>query len=100
MEKDNKKLEELMESLAVSIAKGFEKVGNDLHSFKLETNTHFNNLESDLKSFKIETRERFDVVDKRLNEIDENISGIVEDYHPHIVALEEKVFGSSTLAEA
>ena len=54
----------------------------------------------DLQSFKVETRERFDSIDEKLKDMDENVTGIVGDYHPHIVALEEKVFGHSTLAEA
>jgi hypothetical protein len=83
---DNEKLEKLVENLAVSMAKGFEKVGYDLRSFKLETNTHFNNLETDLKSFKNETRERFDKIDEKLDDI----SDTVMNHDKRIETLEEK----------
>lgn len=75
-------------------------VKTELKSDIGQVSTKLDQVESDLKSFKVETRERFDAVDKHLGEIDENISGVVEDYHPRIIALEEKVFGHSTLAEA
>ena len=74
-------------------------VKTELKSDIGQVSTKLDQVESDLKSFKVETRERFDAVDKHLGEIDENISGVVEDYHPRIIALEEKVFGHSTLAE-
>ena len=56
-------------------------------------------IASDLREFKQETRERFDSIDLRLEEIDDSINGIIRDYHPRIIALEEKVFGASALAE-
>ena len=58
MEKDitNK---ELLDSINRSFTKIEEKMATkqDLESFKLETNIHFNNLETDLKSFKKEVEE-------------------------------------------
>ena len=57
-------------------------------------------IKSDLSSFKQETRENFDKVNSRLDDLEETVTGIVKDYHPRIIALEEKVFGHSTLAEA
>ena len=46
-----------------------------------------------MQTFKTETRERFDKVDESIKDLNENIEGIIGDYHPHIVALEEKVLG-------
>ena len=57
-------------------------------------------ISSDLKSFKIETRENFEKLGKDIKDNEESINGIVNDYHPDIIALEEKVFGRSTLAGA
>ena len=67
---------------------------------RMATKEDLAQISVDLQSFKVETRERFDSLEEKLKDMDENITGIVGDYHPHIVALEEKVFGHSTLAEA
>ena len=81
-------LVDVVDKLAISMADSFSKV-----------DTRFDQIDTDLKSFKTETNESFDRIDNKLDEIDENINGIVKDYHPHIIALEEKVFVHSTLAE-
>ena len=71
-------------------------VKTDLSEVKID----LSEVKTDLKSFKIETRESFDRLEKNLKENEESIGAIIADYHPHIIALEEKVFGSSTLTEA
>jgi len=62
--------------------------------------TDLTEVKTDLKSFKTETRENFDKLEKNLKENEESVGAVVKDYHPHIITLEEKVFGSSTLAES
>ncbi|MFH1608415.1 MAG: hypothetical protein ABH951_00140 [Patescibacteria group bacterium] len=78
----------VVDKLAVSMANGFSKV-----------DTRFDQIDSGLKSFKTETRENFDKLGKDIKENKEGIEAIVAEYHPHIIKLEEKVFGNSTLAE-
>lgn len=62
--------------------------------------TKVDQLGDDLSSFKQETREDFDKVNGRLDDLEESVNGIVKEYHPRIIGLEERVFGTSTLAEA
>jgi hypothetical protein len=74
----------------------------DVSSLKTDVSslkTDVAQIKTDLQSFKIETRENFEKLSKDIKENEESIGAVVEDYHPHIVALEEKVFGHSTLAE-
>ena len=71
-------------------------VKTDLSEVKID----LSEVKTDLKSFKIETRESFDRLEKNLKENEERIGTIIADNHPHIIELEEKVFGSSTLTEA
>ncbi len=85
----------VVDKLAISMNSNFTLVKNDIGELK----TKVNQIDSDLQSFKTEIRERFDKTDDRLDKIDETAGAIIKDYHPHIIALEEKVFGSSTLAE-
>src|SRR3989338_4690707 len=59
--------------------------------------TDVSDLKTDQKSFRTETRESFNRLEKNLKENEESVGAVVADYHPHIIALEEKVFGSSTL---
>ena len=70
------------------------EIKTELSEVKIE----LSEVKTDLQTFKTETRERFDKVDESIKDLNENIEGIVGDYHPHIVALEEKVFGFSTLS--
>jgi chorismate synthase len=81
--------------LLQSINKGFSRIEE-----KMVTKDEFAEVKTDLKSFKTETRESFSKLEKNLKENEESVGAIVADYHPHIIALEEKVFGSSTLAES
>ncbi len=97
-------VEERMDSMEEKMATK-EELKNELIKVysileTMATKESLDQIKVELRDFKSETRERFDSVDERLNEIDENIDGVVQDYHPHMVALEEKVFGVSTLAEA
>ena len=62
--------------------------------------TKVDQLGDDLSSFKQETREDFDKVNGRLDNLEESVNSIVKEYHPRIIGLEERVFGTSTLAEA
>jgi len=96
-EKDVTNLE-LLEAMNRSFSRIEEKMATKeaLEEIKVD----LTQVKVDLQSFKVETRERFDSIDEKLKDMDENVTGIVGDYHPHIVALEEKVFGHSTLAEA
>ena len=71
----------------------------ELNAVKLELKTDIGQVRTDLKSFKSETHERFDKLEEHLKENEESVGAVVTDYHPHIIALEEKVFGHSTLAE-
>ena len=57
-------------------------------------------VKSALSSFKVETRENFEKVNGRLDDLEESVNGILKEYHPRIIGLEERVFGTSTLAEA
>ncbi len=118
----NEDIAELIESLAVSTNRGFEKIEQNMVTKKefskvqtdltqvqtdltqvqtdlTQVQTDLSQMQTDYKSFRTETVERFDKIDISIKEINENIEGIVADYHPHIVALEEKVFGFSTLAQ-
>lgn len=61
--------------------------------------TKVDQLGDDPSSFKQETREDFDKVNGRLDDLEESVNGIVKEYHPRIIGLEERVFGTSTLAE-
>lgn len=61
--------------------------------------TKVDQLGDDLSSFKQETREDFDKVNGRLDDLEESVNSIVKEYHPRIIGLEERVFGTSTLAE-
>ena len=77
---------------------------DDFQNFKTETQQRFDKVDSkidqvstDLKDFKTETRERFDGVDESIKELNENVEAVIEDYHPRINTLEEKVFGKPTL---
>jgi hypothetical protein len=73
---DNKKLENMIDKLAISVANGF-----------LSMDKRFNNAEADLKSFKTETRESF----SELNEKMDNLTEVVmENHDKRIEALEEK----------
>lgn len=87
MAEDNKKLENMIEKLATSVANGFESAKKDLEFFKLDANTHFNNLETDLKSFKNDTRNNF----KELNEKFDDLNDTVMNHDKRIEVLEEKV---------
>jgi hypothetical protein len=87
MAEGNKKLEKLVEKLAVSVAKGFEKVHHDIKVFKLETNTHFHSIETDIKSFKNDTKEDF----RKLNEKFDDLDDTVMNHDKRIETLEEKI---------
>ena len=100
--------------LAVMMAKGFSGMEERLTSQISEVKTDVSSLntdvsslkidvaqiKTDLQSFKEETRTSFEEVKKDIKENEASVVAIVRDYHPHIIALEEKVFGHSTLAEA
>jgi len=91
--------------LLQSINRGFSRIEekmatkSDLISLKLELKTNISEVKTDLKSFKAETRESFHKLEKNLKENKESVEAIIADYHPHIIALEEKVFGSFSLVE-
>lgn len=57
-------------------------------------------VKSALSSFRVETRENFEKVNGRLDDLEESVNSIVKEYHPRIIALEEHVFGASSMAEA
>ena len=88
-----------------AIIGGFSKIEakmatkEELNAVKLELKTDIEQIKTDLQSFKSETHERFDKLEEHLKENEESVGAVVADYHPHIIALEEKVFGHSTLAE-
>ncbi len=77
---DNKKLENMIDKLAISVANGF-----------LSIDKRFNNVEEDIKSFKMETGEHLDGIEEKLGEVNENVEAIINDYHTRIEVLEEKV---------
>ena len=56
-------------------------------------------LRMDLHNFRKYTEDRFDDVDGKLAEMNENIGGIVSDYHPRIIALEKATFDDTSLEE-
>src|SRR3990167_697166 len=56
MAEDSKKLEGMIEDLAISVAGGFSSMDK-----------RFNNVESDLKSFKTETRADFDKLNEKID---------------------------------
>ncbi len=77
------------------IDKRFDGIDKRLDSME----AGISSVHSELRSFKDETYRRFDAVDEKIQETNENVGGIVSTYHPHIIALEEKVFGYSDLEE-
>jgi len=80
MAEDNKKLENMIDKLATSVANGF-----------LSIDKRLNNTEADIKSFKAENREHLNKIEEKLGEVNENVEAVIKDYHPRIEALEEKV---------
>lgn len=82
MSEDTKKLENMIENLAVSMVNGFSSIDK-----------RFNNVEADIKSLKTENLEHLNKIDGKLEEINENVEAIIKDYHPRIEGLEEKVLG-------
>lgn len=94
--------------LLEAIISGFSKVENRFNKIddkfgKIEntmaTKEDVAQVRTDLQSFKSETHERFDKLEEHLKENEASTDAIITDYHPHIIALEEKVFGHSTLAD-
>jgi len=82
------------------VKKDLSVVKKDLSVVKKDVSvlkTDVSDLKTDQKSFRTETRESFNRLEKNLKENEESVGAVVADYHPHIIALEEKVFGSSTL---
>ncbi|MFZ1019552.1 MAG: hypothetical protein WAN61_00975 [Minisyncoccia bacterium] len=111
MNKDEEKEitnQELLDAMNRGFSRIEEKMATkeELAGVKIELKSDISSLKTDvaqiktdLQSFKTETRENFEKLSKDIKENEESIGMVVADYHPHIVALEEKVFGHSTLAE-
>lgn len=102
LSKEIKGLSTTVETLAIMVAHGFESVGKDIQDIKSEMTSmksDISQIKTELHDFKLETRDRFDTLEEKLSQTNEDVSAVVTDYHPHIIALEEKVFGSSSLAE-
>ncbi len=88
------KVENTMSNVATRMA-----TKDELSALRLDLKTDIAQVSTDLQSFKSETHARFDTLEEHLKENEESVGAIVADYHPRIIALEEKVFGHSTLAE-
>ena len=86
-------LTSLIENLAISTAKGFEKVFENLatKSDVLEVKTELEQVKTDLKSFRTETREQFEKNSQEHKEMNASIEAIVGDYHPRIEKLEDEM---------
>lgn len=84
MADSNKRLESMIEKLAISVAKGFSSVSKRFDGM----DKRFNNLESDLHSFKIETRDNFERMNDKIDDLTEVV---MSNHDKRIEALEEKV---------
>ncbi len=93
----------LVENLAISTVKGFEKMATkaslaEVKSDILELKTDLSQVKfdlsetkTDLKSFRIEIREQFEKNSEEHREMNESIEAIVGDYHPRIEKLEDEM---------
>jgi len=74
---DNKKLENMIDKLAISVANGFFGIDKK-----------FNNVEADIKSLKTEMRDGFSELKEKMDDLSEVV---MENHDKRIEALEEKV---------
>ena len=113
-------IEQLVETISINMASGFEKVNDRLDGMDKRLDgmdkrldgmdkrldgmdNRFASLEikieQEISEVRVEIKDMNEGMNNGFRDTEENINGIVSDYHPRIIALEKAVFGESTLEE-